>query len=421
MKKTLILLFAISSFILPIYSEENVLQNTEITDTQNSLENEEQNITETVSEIKEQNTKQNLEENPQTNSDNTKTETLEDLANFSELSDTENQKTEDPTPIYKKLPYAGMDHPEVERFRKQYLSPKWLGLLYNCLENAMEYRLFVRQAIAEKGMPEILEYLPVVESNYKTTAKSKSGALGMWQFMANSVYPFLTLNDYVDQRLDPWASTEAALKKLTDNYNYFNDWLLAIAAYNCGVGAMNRVLKKAEKKDFWYLVDNKMLPKQTAEYVPKLLAIADLAINAEYYEIDLPNHNEEFELLENEKNGHFDYVTVSKAYSLNTLANSLRIEPSTLKKLNPSYHLGFTHPSKKSEIRLPLGMKIAAEEALAKQEPIDFPVKYKVVSGDSLWSISRRYNTTVDAICELNGIRENAILKIGKILYIPSK
>ena len=411
MKKTLILLFAISSFLQPFFSEpqqnvvetleeaveqkqietseENVLQNTEITDAQNSLENEEQNITETVPEIKEQNTKQNLEENP--------------------------------TPIYKNLPYAGMDHPEVERFRKQYLSPKWLGLLYNCLEDAMEYRLFVRQAIAEKGMPEILEYLPVVESNYKTTAKSKSGALGMWQFMANSVYPFLTLNDYVDEKLDTWASTDAALKKLTDNYNYFNDWLLAIAAYNCGVGAMNKVLKKAEKKDFWYLVDNKMLPKQTAEYVPQLLAIADLAINAEYYEIDLPNHNKEFELLENEKNGHFDYVTVSKAYSLNTLANSLRIEPSTLKKLNPSYHLGFTHPSKKSEIRLPLGMKAATEEALAKQEPIDFPVKYKVVSGDSLWSISRRYNTTVDAICELNGIRENAILKIGKILYIPSK
>ena len=153
MKKTLILLFAISSFILPIYSEENVLQNTEITDTQNSLENEEQNITETVPKIEKQNIIKNEENITQTNSDNAKIESLEDLANFSELSDTENQKTEDPTPIYKNLPYAGMDHPEVERFRKQYLSPKWLGLLYNCLENAMEYRLFVRQAIAEKGMP----------------------------------------------------------------------------------------------------------------------------------------------------------------------------------------------------------------------------------------------------------------------------
>ena len=322
---------------------------------------------------------------------------------------------------YKPLPFAGMDHPEVERFRKQYLSPKWTQLLYNCLENAMEYRLFVRQAIKQKDMPEILEYLPVVESNYKTNAKSRSNAIGMWQFMANSVYPFLTLNDYVDQRLDPWASTEAALNKLTDNYKQFNDWLLAIAAYNCGMGAMNRVLRKAEQKDFWYLVDNKLLPKQTAEYIPKLLAIADLAINAEYYGIDLPHHNEEFELLENEKNGHFDYIEVSKAYSLNALANNLRIEQKTIKHLNPSYIMGFTHPSKKSKIRLPLGMKAAAEEAIKEIEPIDFPIKYKVVAGDSLWSISRRYKTTVDAICELNGIKENAILKIGKILYIPSK
>ena len=322
---------------------------------------------------------------------------------------------------YKSLPFEGMDHPEVERFRQRYLSPKWTKLLHDCLENAMEYRLFVRQAITEKGMPEILEYLPVVESNYKTSAKSKSGAIGMWQFMANSVYPFLTLNDYVDQRLDPWASTDAALKKLTDNYNYFGDWLLAIAAYNCGVGAMNRVLKKSEKKDFWYLVDKKLLPKQTAEYIPKLLAIADLAINAEYYQIDLPHHNEEFELLENEKNGHFDYISVSKAYSLNALANNLRMDTKTIKHLNPSYTMGFTHPSKESKIRLPLGMKTAAEEAIKQIEPIDFPIKYKVVSGDSLWSISRRYKTTVDAICELNGIKENAILKIGKILYIPSK
>ena len=83
--------------------------------------------------------------------------------------------------------------------------------------------------------------------------------------------------------------------------------------------------------------------------------------------------------------------------------------------------MGFTHPSKKSKIRLPLGMKAAAEEAIKEIKPIDFPIKYKVVAGDSLWSISRRYKTTVDAICELNGIKENAILKIGKILYIPSK
>ena len=139
---------------------------------------------------------------------------------------------------------------EVEKFRKLYLSPKWSTLLKAYLESAMEYRLYVRKAIQDAQMPEMLEYLPVVESNYKTSAKSRSGAIGMWQFMANSVWPFLTLNDFVDERLDPWKSTDAALKKLTDNYNYFNDWLLAIGAYNCGVGAMSKAIKKAggEKK-----------------------------------------------------------------------------------------------------------------------------------------------------------------------------
>lgn len=344
--------------------------------------------------------------------------------NESENNNEDVKGTEKHEPEHISLPFVtdeDLARPEVERFRQQYLTEKWSALLHSYLENAMEYRLYVRQAVSEKEMPPYLEYLPVVESNYKTNAKSKSGAIGMWQFMANSVWPFLTLNDYVDERLDPWKSTDAALRKLTDNYNYFKDWYIAIAAYNCGVGAMNRCLKKSEKKDFWYMVEHNLLPKQTALYVPKLLAIADLAVNYEYYGIDLPDHKAEFEILENEKNGHFDYLTVNKAYSLNSLAQSLRIDSSIIKHLNPSFLLGFTHPSKESKIRLPLGMQEAAEEAIKTIEPISFPIKYKVAAGDSLWSISRRYNVKISAICELNGIEENAILRIGKILYIPAK
>ena len=185
--------------------------------------------------------------------------------------------------------------PQVEAFRKMYLSPKWSALLRGYLESAMEYRLYVRKAVSDKQLPEMLEYLPVVESNYKTNAKSRSGAIGMWQFMANSVWPFLTLNDFVDERLDPWKSTDAALKKLTDNYNVFNNWLLAIGAYNCGVGAMNKAIKKAGGvKDFWYLAEKGYLSKQTADYVPKLIAIADLAINSEFYGIDIPDHQRKY-------------------------------------------------------------------------------------------------------------------------------
>lgn len=357
---------------------------------------------------------------------------LEEAPEESEATvDAEDETEEEPeaegdenAPVRKSIPFISdedLDRPSVEKYRKMYLTEKWSALLKAYLESAMEYRLYVRKSIQDKEMPEMLEYLPVVESNYKTHAKSKSGAIGMWQFMENSVYPFLTLNDFVDERYDPWKSTDAALKKLTDNYKYFEDWYLALGAYNCGAGAMSRAIKKADSKDFWYLAENNFISKQTAEYVPKLIAITDLAINHEYYGIDLPDHTEEFELLENEKNGNYDYITVKKAYSITQLAQELRIDSNTMKRLNPSFIRGMTHPAKTSEIRLPLGMKDSALEAIGKMSPIEFPFQYKVVAGDSLWSISRRFGVTVSSLCEINDIKENAILRIGKILYIPSK
>ena len=412
----LFILFFLFQFVFSEDAESKELP--ELTDEKPQQIELEDLLTETN--LDEETLKQELIEEAELNDDRKNNVNLSENENISENEESGSQK------IIQKIPFSFVTEemlarPEVEKFRRQYLNEKWLKHLYNVLESAMEYRLFVRKSVQDKNLPEILEYLPVVESNYKTSAKSKSGAIGMWQFMANSVYPFLVLDDFVDERLDPWKSTEAALKKLTENYNYFNDWLIAIAAYNCGVGAMNKILRKAEKKDFWYLVDKKLLPQQTADYVPKLIAIADLAINSEYYQIDLPNHNEEYEMLINEKNGDFDYTIVEKAYSLKQLASEMRMDYETLKKLNPSFVRGMTYPVKKSEIRLPLGMKKSAEDAIAKLIPIDFPFKYTVEKGDSLWSISRKYKVSIQSICDLNDIRENDILRIGKILYIPAK
>lgn len=412
----LFILFFLFQFVFSEDAESKELP--ELTDEKPQQIELEDLLTETN--LDEETLKQELIEEAELNDDRKNNVNLSGNENISENEESSSQK------IIQKIPLSFVTEemlarPEVEKFRRQYLNEKWLKHLYNVLESAMEYRLFVRKSVQDKNLPEILEYLPVVESNYKTSAKSKSGAIGMWQFMANSVYPFLILDDFVDERLDPWKSTEAALKKLTENYNYFNDWLIAIAAYNCGVGAMNKILRKAEKKDFWYLVDKKLLPQQTADYVPKLIAIADLAINSEYYQINLPNHNEEYEMLINEKNGDFDYIIVEKAYSLKQLASEMRMDYETLKKLNPSFVRGMTYPVKKSEIRLPLGMKKSAEDAIAKLIPIDFPFKYTVEKGDSLWSISRKYKVSIQSICDLNDIQENDILRIGKILYIPAK
>lgn len=343
--------------------------------------------------------------------------------NYNEYSLTQihHSTSENSELLYNALYLEGTEKEEVEEFRKLFQTPRYQALLRDSLEASLELRLYVRKAIQKAGLPPELEYLPVVESYYKTTAKSSSGALGLWQFMANSVKPYLELNDYVDERLDPWKETEAALKKLKENYNTFGDWLIAIAAYNCGAGAMQRAINKAGSKDFWYLAENKFIPTQTINYVPKLLAIADLCIHSDYYEMDIPLHYTEYNALYNETNGIFDYITVKDPYSLKTLAQEMRLDYSILKSLNPSFLEGFTHPTKVSEIRLPVGMKEVAEDALSKIKPINFPIKYTVVKGDTLWAIAKKHGVTVSQICELNNIKESSVLSIGKILYIPSK
>ena len=312
------------------------------------------------------------------------------------------------------------DRPEVEYWRNIYLSEKWQKILRGILENAVEYRIYVRNCVSQRDVPLELEYLPVVESGYKTSVRSRSGAIGMWQFMANSVRPFLKLNEYVDERYDPWLSTQAGISKLQDNYRIFNDWLIAIAAYNCGNGAMTRSIKKAKTNDYWLLVEKKAIPKQTAEYIPKLIAIADIAKNPEKYSIDLPHHDKEYEELVQARNAAFDYVKVRKPYMMAAIARESGISEKTLNHLNPALTKGFTPPAAEYEIRLPLGSKESVENAIARIKPIEFPFKYTVVKGDSLWSISRKFGVTVQALCDTNGIKENAILKIGKVLYIPS-
>lgn len=312
------------------------------------------------------------------------------------------------------------ERPEVEYWRKVYLSEKWQKVLRGILENAVEYRVYVRKCVQEKEVPPELEYLPVVESGYKTAVRSKSGAIGMWQFMANSVKPFLKLNEYVDERYDPWLSTQAGIAKLQDNYRIFNDWLIAIAAYNCGNGKMRKTIRKAGTSDYWELVEKKALPRQTAEYIPKLIAIADLSENYEKYGIDLPRHEKEFEELVNERDAVFDYVSVKKPYMISAIAKESGISEKELKHLNPSLTKGFTPPAATYELRLPPGKKEDVVNALAKVTPIEFPFQYTVVKGDSLWSISRKFGVTVQALCDTNGIKENAILRIGKVLYVPS-
>jgi len=256
---------------------------------------------------------------------------------------------------YKEIGLNGVNKEVVKILRKKYLTvhKAWL---YKTLDDAEPYRIYVRNEIEKRKMPKILEYLPVVESNYNPNAKSKSGATGMWQFMKNSVHPFLVCNEYVDERLDPWKSTDGALRKLKDNYNTFGDWLLAITAYNCGVGALKKAISKAGSKDFWYLREHKYLSEQASGYVPKLLAIADVAENARYYGITMPTARDANGNTIELRAGKFDYVKVKGSVSLYWLSKELRIDKDELYALNSSLVKGVTPPKAEYRIRLPEGM-----------------------------------------------------------------
>ncbi|MCX8014108.1 MAG: lytic transglycosylase domain-containing protein, partial [Rectinema sp.] len=166
-------------------------------------------------------------------------------------------------------------HELFEKYRRYYLSANGRKVLSNVLKKASPFLDYIKIKVEEYGLPAEIAFLPVIESAYSPFAVSRSGATGIWQFMRNSIKGYgLTITEWVDERRDFMKSTDAALKKLMDNYKALQDWPLAIAAYNAGLGAVSRAVNKAGgDKDFWHLYENGLISKQALDYVPKFLAV----------------------------------------------------------------------------------------------------------------------------------------------------
>ena len=329
--------------------------------------------------------------------------------------------SEDTAPAFSSIPsqIGGISVPQseyvqkqIEKYIEQFSKPFGKQQLYNILDDGEAYRLYVRRELKKRAMPAALEYLPVVESEYNPLAVSRSGARGLWQFMDNSIKGLLRKTPYIDERFDPWKSTDAALTKLQENYRQFKDWPLAIAAYNCGAGAMKKILSKSKQKTFWYIAENSLLRDQSVQYVPKLLAIALLAENGSAYGLELP------EITVSTRYAEFDYVTTAEEISLARLSSELKMEPSILQKLNPSLLKNATPPDEKYELRLPSGMKQSALIALAQITARSEGTVHTVQKGETLWSISRKYGISVKELRDKNGLAEDEPLKTGKKLYI---
>lgn len=317
----------------------------------------------------------------------------------------------------KEIGLDGLDKAMTEKYRNQYLGAHGRKLLIESIQNSAPYRPYIIQQLTEKGLPLYLQYLPIVESNYVPTAVSRSGATGIWQFMENSMKPLLKKSSWYDDRRDGWKSTDMAILKLTENYKMFNDWALALAAYNCGAGAMTRILRENPGKDFWYLADNGLLNQQSSQYVPRLLAIADIIENAEYYgATDIKEANDKILALEVQE---FDYITTSAMISFGQLSEASGVKKDTIKQLNLALFRNCTPAGEVYKVRLPKGTSEGVEEKLKKMGVAKDAIIYTVEKGDSLWGISRKYGVTVKDLCDANSISEKSILSIGKKLIVP--
>lgn len=305
------------------------------------------------------------------------------------------------------------DHPLIEKFRKQYMSTDGYNYLSKIMKRSAPYRDFIIELLETENMPAELLFLPVIESGFFETATSKSGAVGIWQFMKNSIGGYnIHIDDWVDERRDPWKASIAAVKKLKWNYSQFNDWPLALAAYNSGAGTIRTAIKKAGKADYWYLAEHGYLKKETLYYVPKFLAIAEILSRSEELNIDWGN---------TEDHPPTSTIEIKRAIDVRLLAEELGLDSETIRKLNPSLHYFITPPSIKYQLRLPSAYTEAAQTVLNQSDKLLIKYyQYRIKSGDTLYALANHYGVSIQSILNYNTGLKPETLKIGKTILIPA-
>jgi membrane-bound lytic murein transglycosylase D len=301
---------------------------------------------------------------------------------------------------------------QVAMFINYFSSTKGRHTLEHGLTRAGRYRELISQTFEQVGVPQDLIYLAMAESGFQPLAVSRAGARGMWQFMAGrgSMYG-LERNWWVDDRQDPVKSTQAAARHLKDLYNEFGDWYLAMAAYNTGPGNIQRAVERTGYADFWELYKRGVLPQETRNYVPIIVAVTIMAKNPSQYGL---------ENVVPEKPVSTDQVSINYPVDLRLVAECLDTSAETLQQLNPSLLRMTTPKDQTFTLNLPTGSKDKYETAIALIPPEmrTFWRYHRVEYGESLSSIAHKYRTTASVIEEANNLETDDVT-VGSKLIIP--
>jgi membrane-bound lytic murein transglycosylase D len=294
-----------------------------------------------------------------------------------------------------------------------YFSTKGHGTIANALIRSGRYREMISRIFKEEGVPQDLIYLAQAESGFHPLALSRAGARGMWQFMASRGTGYgLERNFWVDERQDPEKSTRAAARHLRDLYNDFGDWYLAMAAYNSGPGTVQRAVQRTGYADFWQLYERNVIPGETRNYVPIIVAMTIMAKNPKQYGLeDLPFDSPLT----------YDKVKIDYPVDLRLVAECVDTSVDKLRELNPALLRMTTPKDGTFELRVPAGTAERYQQQIAAI-PAEMRVwwhYHKVQSGESILDLAKKYHTTTNAIAEANNIDEQEELKREAKLIIP--
>ncbi len=340
----------------------------------------------------------------------------------------------------KNIPAAGM--PAIAKQYSRFLYGS-RPTMENFAQRSEDYLGHARDIFRKNGMPEELAYLALVESGYRHTAKSHAGAAGTWQFMPYTGKHFgLQQDRYIDERLDPYESVEAAAKYLKQLHNMFGDWLLAIAAYNAGQGKIKRALEGTGANDFFTMVARNerltgktKLRLETMVYVPRFLAMTKIMRNLGPLGFTPVNHNQA------PLHARFK---VAPSTDLRDLARAVGVPYHEFREANAQHKGHVTHRNKNTYVNVPKGAQSAAQRYIAsgksgrsyraQNTKAHTPVVahnaqvssskthyYVVKKGDSLSRIAAKYDTTTATLVRVNKLDSVATVRIGQKLTIPGR
>jgi len=279
------------------------------------------------------------------------------------------------------------------------------------LERAGRYQPLIERILAEEGVPQELIHLAQAESGFSPRAMSHKAAAGMWQFLAWRGREYgLNQSRYTDDRLDPEKATRASAKHLHDLYNKFGDWYLAIAAYNCGPNVVERAVERTGYADFWELRRRGVLPAETTNYVPIILAMTIMAKNAPEYGLDSVVPETPLE---------YDTVAITSPTHLALVADSTDTPLPELVDLNPALLQGVAPEGYMLHVPKGTGAALEASLQLVPAERRASWRMHKVASGETLASIGKQFRATPSSIAAVNGLT-SAGPATGDRLVIPA-